>query len=35
MLNWRRPFGGRRGVVAPEIKDSRTGPLIALTGKTG
>lgn len=31
MLNWRRPFGGRRGVVAPEIKDSRTGPLIALT----
>ncbi len=31
MLNWRRPFGGRRGVVAPEIKDSRAGPLIALT----
>ena len=31
MLNWRRPFGGRRSVVAPEIKDSRTGPLIALT----
>ena len=31
MLNWRRPFAGRRGAVAPEIKDSRAGPLIALT----
>ncbi len=31
MLNWRRPFGGRRDTVAPEIKDSRAGPLIALT----
>ncbi len=36
MLNWRRPFGGRRraampGLGAPEIKDSRAGPLIALT----
>ena len=31
MLNWRRPFMGRRGLAAPEIKDSRAGPLIALT----
>ncbi len=31
MLNWQRPFGGRRRTFAPEIKDSRTGPLIALT----
>jgi len=31
MLNWRRPFGERRSVVAPETKDSRVGPLIALT----
>ena len=31
MLNWRRPFEGRRRVPAPEIKDSRVGPLIALT----
>ena len=31
MLYWRRPFRGRRGLVAPETKDSRTGPLIALT----
>ncbi|MDP3655777.1 MAG: phage portal protein, partial [Brevundimonas sp.] len=31
MLNWRRPFGGRRRISAPEIKDSRAGPLIALT----
>ena len=31
MLNWRRPFEGRRRVVAPEVKDSRAGPLIALT----
>ena len=31
MLNWRRPFGDRRRVVAPEIKDSRVGGLIALT----
>ena len=30
-MDWRRPFGRRR-VAAPEIKDSRTGPLIALTG---
>ena len=31
MLNWRRPFEGRRRASAPEIKDSRVGPLIALT----
>jgi len=31
MLNWRRPFEGRRRVPAPETKDSRVGPLIALT----
>jgi len=31
MLNWRRPFAGRRSAGAPEVKDSRTGPLIALT----
>ena len=31
MLNWRRPFGGRRSPAAPEVKDSRAGPLIALT----
>ena len=31
MLNWRRPFGARRSPGAPEIKDSRAGPLIALT----
>uniref|UniRef100_A0A0N4Z699 Phage portal protein n=1 Tax=Parastrongyloides trichosuri TaxID=131310 RepID=A0A0N4Z699_PARTI len=30
-MDWRRPFGRRR-IAAPEIKDSRTGPLIALTG---
>lgn len=30
-MDWRRSFGRRR-VAAPEIKDSRTGPLIALTG---
>ena len=29
-MDWRRPFGRRR-MAAPEIKDSRTGPLIALT----
>ena len=29
-MDWRRPFGRRR-IAAPEIKDSRTGPLIALT----
>ena len=32
MLNWRRPFGDRRRVAAPEIKDSRVGALIALAG---
>ena len=31
MLNWRRPFEGRWRASAPEIKDSRVGPLIALT----
>lgn len=31
MLNWRRAFGARRREGAPEIKDSRAGPLIALT----
>lgn len=31
MLSWRRPFGGRRRMSAPETKDSRVGPLIALT----
>jgi HK97 family phage portal protein len=30
MMNWRRPFG-RRGASAPEIKDSRTGPLVAFS----
>ena len=30
MLNWRRPFGDRRRVVAPEAKASRAGALIAL-----
>src|SRR5690606_36527748 len=30
-MDWRRPFGRRR-VAAPESKDSRAGPLIALTG---
>ena len=30
-MDWRRPFGRRR-VGAPETKDSRAGPLIALTG---
>lgn len=30
MLNWRRPFGGRRREVAPETKDSRVGALIAV-----
>ena len=30
-MDWRRPFGRRR-MAAPEIKDSRAGPLIALTG---
>ncbi|GAA0643751.1 phage portal protein [Brevundimonas lenta] len=29
MLDWRRAFGTRRRVVAPEIKESRSGPLIA------
>ena len=29
-MDWRRPFSRRR-MAAPEIKDSRTGPLIALT----
>ena len=29
-MDWRRPFGRRR-MAAPEIKDSRAGPLIALT----
>ena len=28
MVDWRRPFGRRR-IAAPEIKDSRAGPLIA------
>ena len=32
MLNWRRPFGDRRRVAAPETKDSRVGALIALSG---
>ncbi|QDH74907.1 phage portal protein [Brevundimonas sp. M20] len=32
MLNWRRPFGDRRRIAAPETKDSRAGALIALTG---
>jgi HK97 family phage portal protein len=32
MIDWRRPFAGRRRLGAPEIKDSRAGPLIALTG---
>lgn len=32
MLNWRRPFGDRRRVAAPETKDSRVGALIALAG---
>ncbi|MEY3842184.1 MAG: hypothetical protein RLZZ542_1294, partial [Pseudomonadota bacterium] len=31
MLNGRRPFEGRRRASAPEMKDSRVGPLIALT----
>jgi HK97 family phage portal protein len=31
MLNWRRSLAGRRRTSAPEIKDSRVGPLIALT----
>ncbi len=31
MLNWRRSLAGRRRASAPEIKDSRVGPLIALT----
>ena len=31
MLNWRRVLGPRRPIGAPEIKDSRVGPLIALT----
>lgn len=30
MLDWRRPFGRRR-IAAPEIKDSRAGPLIAIS----
>lgn len=30
MLDWRRPFGRRR-IAAPEIKDSRAGPLIAFS----
>ncbi|QTC86919.1 phage tail assembly chaperone [Brevundimonas pondensis] len=30
-MDWRRPFGRRR-IAAPETKDSRAGPLIALTG---
>ena len=30
MLDWRRPFGRGR-IVAPEIKDSRAGPLIAFS----
>lgn len=30
MLNWRRPFGGRRREGAPETKDSRVGALIAV-----
>lgn len=32
MRKWRWPFEGRRGVNAPEIKDSRAGPLIAFAG---
>lgn len=32
MLNWRRPLGDRRRIVAPETKDSRAGALIAMTG---
>lgn len=31
MFDWRRPFYGRTRPGAPEIKDSRAGPLIALT----
>ena len=31
MLNWRRPFGDRRRIAAPEVKDSRVGALIALS----
>jgi HK97 family phage portal protein len=31
MIDWRRPFAGRRPMAAPETKDSRSGPLIALT----
>lgn len=31
MFDWRRPIAGRRRASAPEIKDSRVGPLIALT----
>jgi HK97 family phage portal protein len=31
MFDWRRLFEGRRRVPAPETKDSRVGPLIALT----
>lgn len=30
-MDWRWPFGGQRRVSAPEVKDSRAGPLIALT----
>jgi hypothetical protein len=30
MLDWRRPFGRRR-IAAPETKDSRAGPLIAIS----
>ena len=33
MMDWRRPFGRQR-IAAPEIKDSRAGPLIAI-GATG
>jgi HK97 family phage portal protein len=32
MRKWRWPFEGRRGASAPEIKDSRAGPLIAFAG---
>ncbi len=30
MVDWRRPFGRRR-IAAPEIKDSRAGPLVAFS----
>ncbi|RZJ01482.1 MAG: phage portal protein [Brevundimonas sp.] len=31
MFDWRQPFSGRRRLGAPEIKDSRAGPLIAFS----